>query len=247
MSNRAVIVSAALCLVLSMGVLARTGQPNPSRVTGRLTDVTGAVVRGATVVLSTPEGETVAIAIASDAGGYAVPALRPSEYVVQVFAIGFGPSRLTRVHVDAGKDIKQDMAMDIGFVKNAIVSSREQRGGLGGLVPDGRTFESAPFAKASDGTQRIRLGGGIATGNLRRRSEPLYPDAAKAARIEGLVMLETLIGTDGTVLEMRPLGGHPLLIEAAVDAVKNWRYRPHLLNGAAVEVVTTVTVHFAVK
>jgi protein TonB len=75
--------------------------------------------------------------------------------------------------------------------------------------------------------------------------QPVYPPLAKQARIQGVVILEAIIGKDGAVTEVKVISGHPLLQQAAIDAVSQWKYKPTLLNGEPVEVVTTVTVNFA--
>jgi periplasmic protein TonB len=75
--------------------------------------------------------------------------------------------------------------------------------------------------------------------------QPVYPPLAKQARIQGVVILEAIIGRDGAVTEVKVISGHPLLQQAAIDAVSQWKYKPTLLNGEPVEVVTTVTVNFA--
>ena len=90
---------------------------------------------------------------------------------------------------------------------------------------------------------RIRSGS-IRTPRLVSRVEPVYPPAAKAANIQGVVILEVVIGTDGTVKEGRVLRSISLLDQAALDAVVQWKYEPTLLNGAPVEVIATVTLNF---
>jgi protein TonB len=77
------------------------------------------------------------------------------------------------------------------------------------------------------------------------QTKPVYPPLAKQARIQGVVILEAVIGKDGAVNEIKVISGHPLLQQAAIDAVSQWKYKPTLLNGEPVEVVTTVTVNFA--
>jgi protein TonB len=81
-------------------------------------------------------------------------------------------------------------------------------------------------------------------GNLIRRVQPTYPVPAKAAGIQGTVLLKAIIGRDGKIEKVQVLTGHPLLVKAAVDAVSQWLYRPYLLNDQAVEVETEVTVNF---
>lgn len=74
---------------------------------------------------------------------------------------------------------------------------------------------------------------------------PVYPPIALKARIEGVVRLTALISRDGTVTQLKVISGHPILVPAAIDAVRQWRYRPTLLNGMPVEVVTQVDVKFS--
>jgi protein TonB len=81
-------------------------------------------------------------------------------------------------------------------------------------------------------------------GNLIRRVEPTYPSLARTARIQGQVLLSAVIGKDGAIENLRVLSGHPMLVGAAVDAVRQWRYRPYILNGDAIEVETQITVNF---
>lgn len=84
----------------------------------------------------------------------------------------------------------------------------------------------------------------LLAGSLIRRVEPTYPPLARSARIQGSVVLFASIGSDGTMQNLRVLSGHPLLVGAAVDAVKQWRYRPYILNGEPIEVETEITVNF---
>jgi protein TonB len=79
---------------------------------------------------------------------------------------------------------------------------------------------------------------------LIRQVKPIYPPLAKQARIQGPVVLQATIGRDGSIQHLQVLSGHPMLTKAAVDAVQQWRYRPYLLNGEAVEVETQITVNF---
>ncbi len=92
--------------------------------------------------------------------------------------------------------------------------------------------------------ERVPVISTIAEGMLIRRVQPVYPRPAIDARIQGTVTLRAIIGRDGAIHALQALSGHPLLIPAAVDAVRQWRYRPYLLNGQPVEVETSVTVNF---
>ena len=81
-------------------------------------------------------------------------------------------------------------------------------------------------------------------GNLIYRVQPAYPPLARQARIQGQVVLRAMISREGTIEHLQVLSGHPMLAPAAVDAVRQWRYRPYVLNGEPVEVETQVTVNF---
>jgi protein TonB len=80
--------------------------------------------------------------------------------------------------------------------------------------------------------------------NLVHRVQPAYPPLARAARIQGPVVLQAIIGKSGTIENLQVLNGHPMLVRSAIDAVRQWRYRPYFLNGEAVEVKTQITVNF---
>ena len=73
---------------------------------------------------------------------------------------------------------------------------------------------------------------------------PNYPPLAKTARIQGTVVLHALISKQGNIENLSVISGHPMLVQTALDAVKQWKYRPYILNGEPVEVETTVTVNF---
>lgn len=84
----------------------------------------------------------------------------------------------------------------------------------------------------------------LVSGLILERTIPVYPAIAKAARVEGVVVLQATISASGRIENLRVVSGHPMLQQAALDAVRNWRYRPYLLNGQPVEVETTVNVVF---
>ncbi len=92
--------------------------------------------------------------------------------------------------------------------------------------------------------QKLRVSSGVAAGMLVRQVKPQYPQIAVQARIQGTVVLQAVIAKDGTVRDLRLVSGHPMLVPAAIEAVKLWRYRPYLLNGEPVEVDTQINVNF---
>ena len=92
--------------------------------------------------------------------------------------------------------------------------------------------------------QKVRVSSGAVQAMLLQQAKPQYPTPARLAHVEGSVVLQALIGKDGAVQNLRVSSGHPLLVGAAIDAVKQWRYRPYYLNGEPVEVETQIVVNF---
>jgi TonB family protein len=104
---------------------------------------------------------------------------------------------------------------------------------------------SAP-AKPGSG-QRVKISQGVAQGLLVTRIAPEYPPLARSSKIQGTVVLRAVISKTGDVESLSLVSGHPMLAPAAVEAVKQWKYRPYLLNGNAVEVETNITVNFTLS
>ena len=115
--------------------------------------------------------------------------------------------------------------------------------GIGPIAP----FRPPPQGPSPTPKTPIRVGGQVEAAKLVFQVKPEYPPLAKMARIQGSVRLEALIGTGGTIQNLRVLAGHPLLVKAAIDAVRRWRYQPTLLNGDPVEVVTEIDVNFTLE
>ena len=91
---------------------------------------------------------------------------------------------------------------------------------------------------------RIKQGGNVTAAAIITQTRPVYPPLARQARIQGNVVLHAIIDKDGKVAQLEVISGHPLLVQSALDAVKQWRYKPTQLNGDPVEVDTTITVTF---
>lgn len=120
-----------------------------------------------------------------------------------------------------------------------------QLGGvIGGIVNSTSNLAAVPrFVPVTP--QRVRISQGVTKGLLIKRVEPTYPTLAKAARVQGDVVLTAIISTNGEIENLQLVSGHPMLVPSAIAAVKQWRYKPYLLNGQPVEVETTITVIFA--
>lgn len=122
-----------------------------------------------------------------------------------------------------------------------------QLGGvIGGIVSATSNLASVPKLQPVM-PQRVRISQGVTKGLLIHRVEPSYPPLARAARVQGDVILTAVISVNGEIENLQLISGHPMLVPAAISAVKQWRYKPYLLNGQPVEVETTITVIFALS
>lgn len=117
-------------------------------------------------------------------------------------------------------------------------------GGVPGGIPNGLMTVALRTVAAPKPATRIAVSEGVAEGMLLRQFKPPYPEIARRAHIQGRVILQAIISKTGTIENLQLIAGHPWLAQAAVDAVRQWRYRPYLLNGQPVEVDTEITVNF---
>ena len=140
--------------------------------------------------------------------------------------------------VEVPEQIKPEEGLDLGV--EGGVSGGVEGGVPGGVV--GGVVGGLPDAPAP--VQAVRVGGQIKEPKKLKHVAPNYPDNAKQARVQGVVILECTISPQGKVTDVKVLRGIPLLDAAAIEAVKQWVYTPTLLNGVPVPVIMTVTVNF---
>jgi protein TonB len=117
--------------------------------------------------------------------------------------------------------------------------------GVGITIGDGPAPPPTSAPPAPRGP--VKVGGAIREPVKIVNVNPIYPQIAQAARVEGIVKIQAIIGTDGVVQEASVVSGAPLLNEAALTAVRQWRYRPTLLNNQPVAVIMTVTINFTLQ
>ncbi len=167
--------------------------------------------------------------------------------------------------------MRRHAAGDAGAAARCARRARAGRGG-GASAPRSRRRRSAidnatPLAIAPDAAARqaaverarrttegeepveraVRVGGNVLQPRKTRNVQPVYPQIAQSARVQGRVIIEATIDRSGKVTETRVLRSIPLLDQAALDAVRQWEYEPTLLNGVPVPVIMTVTVNFALR
>jgi protein TonB len=122
------------------------------------------------------------------------------------------------------------------------VAGGSSGGVLGGVI-GGAGNAPPPPPKAA--LKRVTVGGNVQAARLVNRVQPIYPPLARQTRISGTVKLHAIIGKGGNVEQLQVVSGHPLLVQSALDAVRQWRYQPTLLNGDPVEVDTEIDVIFS--
>jgi periplasmic protein TonB len=143
------------------------------------------------------------------------------------------------------KIIKED-APDMSGMQGGVVGgvAGGQMGGvIGGVI--GGVGPAPPPPKPTQ--SRIRQGGQVQAAKLVNKVQPLYPPLARQTRISGTVRLHAIIAKNGSVEQLEVISGHPLLVQAALDAVRQWKYQPTTLNGENVEVDTTIDVIFSLN
>lgn len=129
----------------------------------------------------------------------------------------------------------------VGSVPGGIPAG--EQGGLAPGNPDDHTVVATPQPLLGT-SKRVRVSSGVAQGLLVSKVPPQYPQDAKDQRIQGAVVMRVIVDNEGDVANIQLVSGHPLLAPPAIDAVKQWKYRPDLLNETPVEVETQVTVNF---
>jgi protein TonB len=117
------------------------------------------------------------------------------------------------------------------------------QGGIVGGVMSGGSMPPSPRS-APTPTGPVRISAGVASGMLIHKVDPVYPADARAANVQGIVVLHAIISEEGTVEKLDIISGPPALAAAAIDAVSQWRYRPYLLNDEPVKVETTININF---
>src|SRR6516225_6059202 len=135
------------------------------------------------------------------------------------------------------------MLLQVGFLAILILIPLIYTEALPKTLMSSILLAPPPPPKAA--VTRTRVGGAVQAAKLVNRVQPVYPPLARQTRISGTVKLHAIIGKDGTVQQLQVVSGHPLLVQAALDAVKQWRYQPTLLNGEPVEVDTEIDVIFS--
>jgi len=222
---------------------------NPASLSGTLRDTTGAFLPGVELTLTDAAGTRYAQT--TDAGGkFAFRDVPPSQYQLVARLAGFAPLRV-ELKLAAGEEVQRSLTLRVGSLMETITvacatagASAPRGAAVAVLASDVRRVErlrNTPLAFAAQ--TPIRVGGQIQAPKQLKRVAPTCPAGAPG----GVVILESTIGTDGKVADVKVLRSIPVLDQSAIDAVRQWEFTPTLLNGSPVPVIMTVTVTYTAK
>jgi protein TonB len=177
------------------------------------------------------------------------PAAQQIKVVKQIISeINNGQLRTPTKIPEKVQMIKEEEAPPVAGIGGVVggVPGGIPGGTMGGVI--GGIISSTPLSVPKAATpQRIRVSGGVTAGNLVFGPKPPYPSLAKTARIQGAVILHAVISKSGAIEQLQVVSGHPMLTQSALEAVRQWKYKPYFLNGEPVEVDTTITVNFTLS
>ncbi|HEY1496869.1 MAG TPA: M56 family metallopeptidase [Candidatus Solibacter sp.] len=228
----AAVAAMACVLVLSVTSLA---QPGRGALAGIVQDPSGSRVPRSEVTIKNLDGSNEEVAVVNAAGEYAFPSIPAGRYAIEVKAAGFKIGK-QEVVVTAGAASRADINLAIGNLSESL------------KVRATRTSPAPPAANALGTPQRIPIGGNVQPSKILTKVNPAYPADLKQQGVTGSVIIRAIISKTGDILNAQVINTvHPGLAQAALDAVKQWRYQPTLLNGQPVEVLTTVTIAFELE
>ena len=236
LSRRAAVAIASVAAAMLLPVVAITAQAQAARgsLVGVVEDASHARVPNCQVTAKNLDGTNQEVTRANAAGEYRFASIPPGHYALEFRSAGFAAVKRDMA-VEAGKTARVDATLDIGEVSETVV--------IVGQKPAGAAPMDTPMASAP---QRIRVGGNVQATKLIRMPRPEYPAYLQQLGIQGTVVMRAVISTTGDLLNVEAVNSDvdARLVAAALDAVRQWKYQPTLLNGQPVEVVTTITVDF---
>ena len=237
LSFRALIVSTIALTVATFSAAAfHAEQGRSTQLTGTVYDRSGAVLPGVAVTLT--GGQAAKAEATTDAEGrFQLPAAAGVKYVLEASVPGFNAFR-QEFELTSASDWDRAITLQVGRLSETITVSAKRE-------PATQATPGIPQRKPVP----IRVGGNIKAPTKVVNVNPVFPASMRTAGRGGVVPLDALIGTDGSVVFVRVVSAnvHPDFAEAAAEAVRQWKFTPTLLNGQPVEVLMTVTVHFALE
>lgn len=235
LSRRAVALTAVVLLAVMLPTAAfRAAQAPPAALAGTVYDATGAVIPGVGLTLEDAQ-QVKWEATTNSSGRFEFPLIGAGRYMITAALPGFRELR-QEFELRSLRDWDRAVTLQVGDLQETVTVSE-------------RRVPAAGASTERRGLRPVRVGGNIRVPRKLYDVHPVYPPAMRDAGREGVVPIDAVIGRDGTVTSVRVLSAqvHPDFAMAAVDAVREWRFSPTLLNGSPVEVVMTVSVRFSLS
>lgn len=255
MFSRNVVLKAISILALACLLSAELVGEDANGINGKVVDKAEHAPIGNVYVLAHRNGGKDK-SVRTDESGKYVMELLPSIYDVFISADGFAPT-CRKIQVPRGGMVAVDAILDVSKVDSRETSAQATPSGVvgdipGGLPSDGNNstggiLSSEPQLPRVASPTHIRVSQGVMRTFLITKVTPTYPAEAEARHVDGTVLLRINIDKSGNVSNVDPVSGHPLLIPAAIDAAKQWKYKPYLLNQKPVEVETVVMIKFVLS
>jgi TonB family protein len=228
----AVRVATLLIALAGLGLAAATD----GVLQGVVSDPNGGVVAGARVFVAFPDLRRKEVIETNSMGEFSLTPLAAGEYSIEVQKAGFAALRQAGIVVKAGEPARLELRLKVGEVRETMTVAGEAAGATGAST-------------GSRTPRRIAVGGNVQQAMLQNMARPAYPEDCKADHVQGTVLLRAVIGREGDVIGLEQINQlvDGRLAEAAMLAVKQWKYKPTLLNGEPVQVQTEITVNFELR
>ncbi len=216
---------------LLSGLLSSAGL-TAATIGGSILDPSGAAIPDAKALLYNPDTAAKQETITAADGKFAFDNLAPGQYVLRVEKPGFA-ALFREFTVDADSKVERGLVLKVGSMHESV--NVQSKG-------------TPVAAQQPSNPQQLRIGGAVQESKLISKATPIYPASAKEAGIQGIVSLDMVITKDGTPLNIRVESSpNDDLTQSALEAVRQWRYSPTLLNGEPIEVVTDVVVNYTLS
>jgi TonB family protein len=260
LTRKAITLAATALIVATASLVTAPAQTGNAEIMGIVKDPSGARVPGIQVVLS--RGSAQETVRTNAEGAFNFSGIPDGTYSLKVMAPGFKLLEIPDVAANGSTPAFVDLSLEVGAISERITITAQGQPRQQPTIPStalqqqGSKPRTISFASVSVNRpvpaarpQRIPIGGNIRPSKLIKSPRPEYPAHLAAQGVEGTVLLEAVIGTSGQMVNIRARNSqvHPELIQAAIDAIRQWQYEPTLLNGKAVEIVTTLTVDFRLQ
>jgi TonB family protein len=227
----------ALFLLLPLAALRLSAQNLAGKTSGSIHDPSGTGVANATIIMSNHEANTIDMTTTDREGNFTFKPLPAGNYEMQVLKPGFETYSVPQVSLDPGRDFSETLTLRVGANTELVQ-----------VVPE-NSAKPVPAETSSGKVSRLHVGGNVEASKLTTKVQPIYPESAKSAGVQGTVVLHAVISMEGKLLSLRVMNSQidPDLARSAVGAISQWHYSPTLLNGEPIEVDTTITVNFSLE